>query len=173
MIPHICRILLVPSSHRFHLRSRRGDYRKASAPVGDVLESDLRILPTRPLQSAAKVIILGLKLNKLKLLRNIYKWFFIDLNIKSKLCNMKRYFYIHLLHFFNFIFTLFDFTILYWFCHTLTWIRHGCIRARNPDPPSQLPPHPHIISLWSLFLSTPSTSNLCACWSPCVGVYKS
>ena len=25
-----------------------------------------------------------------------------------------------------FIFTLFYFTILYWFCHTLTWIHHGC-----------------------------------------------
>ena len=24
------------------------------------------------------------------------------------------------------IFTLFYFTILYWFCHTLTWIHHGC-----------------------------------------------
>ena len=31
--------------------------------------------------------------------------------------------------FLNFIFTLFHFTILYWFCHTLTWIHHGCIRA--------------------------------------------
>ena len=47
--------------------------------------------------------------------------------------------------FFNFIFTLFYFTILYWFCHTLTWIHHGCIRAPNPEPPSHLPPH--IISL--------------------------
>ena len=34
--------------------------------------------------------------------------------------------------FFNFIFTLFYFTILYWFCHTLTWIHHGCIQAPNP-----------------------------------------
>ena len=45
----------------------------------------------------------------------------------------------------NFIFTLFYFTILYWFCHTLTWIHHGCIRAPNPELPSHLPPH--IISL--------------------------
>ena len=33
------------------------------------------------------------------------------------------------------------FTILYWFCHTSTWIRHGCTRVPHPEPPSQLPPH--------------------------------
>ena len=33
------------------------------------------------------------------------------------------------------------FTILYWFCHTSTWIRHGCTRVPNPEPPSHLPPH--------------------------------
>ena len=49
------------------------------------------------------------------------------------------------LDFFIFIFTLFYFTILYWFCHTLTWIHHGCIQAPNPESPSHLPPH--IISL--------------------------
>ena len=43
------------------------------------------------------------------------------------------------------IFTLFCFTILYWFCHALTWIHHGCIWVPNPEPPSHLPPH--IISL--------------------------
>ena len=37
-------------------------------------------------------------------------------------------------------FALFYFTILYWFCHTLTWIHHGCIQAPNPETPSQLPP---------------------------------
>ena len=44
-----------------------------------------------------------------------------------------------------FISTLFYFTILYWFCHTLTWIRYGCTWVPNPEPPSHLPPH--IISL--------------------------
>ena len=38
-------------------------------------------------------------------------------------------------------FTLFYFTILYWFCHTSTWIRHGCTRVPHPEPPSHLPPH--------------------------------
>ena len=33
------------------------------------------------------------------------------------------------------------FTILYWFCHTLTWIRHGYTCVSHPEPPSQLPPH--------------------------------
>ena len=33
------------------------------------------------------------------------------------------------------------FTILYWFCHTLTWICHGCTHVPNPEPSSHLPPH--------------------------------
>ena len=38
-----------------------------------------------------------------------------------------------------FFFTLFYFTILYWFCHTSTWIRHGCTWVPNPESPSHLP----------------------------------
>ena len=30
-------------------------------------------------------------------------------------------------------------TILYWFCHTSTWIHHRCTSV--PEPPSHLPPH--------------------------------
>ena len=33
------------------------------------------------------------------------------------------------------------FTILYWFCHTLTSIRHGFTRVPNPEPRSPLSPH--------------------------------
>ena len=40
-----------------------------------------------------------------------------------------------------FLFALFYFTILYWFCCTSTWIRHGCTWVPNPEPPSRLPPH--------------------------------
>ena len=40
-------------------------------------------------------------------------------------------------HFFFF----FYFTILYWFCHTSTCIRHGCTHVPHPEPPSHLPPH--------------------------------
>ena len=43
--------------------------------------------------------------------------------------------------FFRFYFTLFYFTILYWFCHTSTWIHHGCTRVPNPEPPSHHPPY--------------------------------
>ena len=32
------------------------------------------------------------------------------------------------------------FTILYWFCHTSTWIRHGYTRVPLYEPPSHLPP---------------------------------
>ena len=34
------------------------------------------------------------------------------------------------------------FTILYWFCHTLTWICHGCSCVPHPELPSHFPPHP-------------------------------
>ena len=40
-----------------------------------------------------------------------------------------------------FIFTLFCFTILYWFWHTLTWICHGFTWAPKHETPSHLPPH--------------------------------
>ena len=33
------------------------------------------------------------------------------------------------------------FTILYWFCDTLTWIRHGCTCVSHPEPHSHLLPH--------------------------------
>ena len=28
------------------------------------------------------------------------------------------------------------------FCHTVTWISHGCTCVPHPEPPSHLPPHP-------------------------------
>ena len=37
---------------------------------------------------------------------------------------------------------LFYFTILYWFCHTLTWICHGLYMCSPSWTPSHLPPHP-------------------------------
>ena len=33
------------------------------------------------------------------------------------------------------------FTILYWFCHTSTWIPHGCTCVPHPEPSSHLLPH--------------------------------
>ena len=34
------------------------------------------------------------------------------------------------------------FTIVWWFCHTLTWISHRCTCAPHPKPLFHLPPHP-------------------------------
>ena len=42
---------------------------------------------------------------------------------------------------FLFSFTLFHFTILYWFCHTSAWIHHRCTWVPNSEPFSHLPPH--------------------------------
>ena len=50
---------------------------------------------------------------------------------------LTKFFYFY----FIFIFTLFYFTILYWFCHTLTWIHHGSTCVPKHEPPSHLPPH--------------------------------
>ena len=41
--------------------------------------------------------------------------------------------------FLNFI--LFNFTILYWFCHISKWIRHRYTCVPHPEPSSLLPPH--------------------------------
>ena len=41
--------------------------------------------------------------------------------------------------FFNFI--LFNFTILYWFCHISKWICHRYTCVPHPEPSSLLPPH--------------------------------
>ena len=72
------------------------------------------------------------------------------INMFSSLISQKAYtFTFHfrsVIHFFLFLFfTLFCFTILYWFCHTLTWISHGCTWVPNPESPSHL--LPQIISL--------------------------
>ena len=59
------------------------------------------------------------------------------------------------IYFFNLI-NLFYFTILYWFCHTLTWIRHECTCVPHPEPASLLPPHPIPLG----HLSAPALSTL-------------
>ena len=43
-------------------------------------------------------------------------------------------------YFFNFILVL-NFTILYWFCQILKWIRHRYTCVPHPEPSSLLPPH--------------------------------
>ena len=39
-----------------------------------------------------------------------------------------------------FFFILFNFTILYWFCHISTWIHHRYTRVPHPEPSFLLPP---------------------------------
>ena len=69
---------------------------------------------------------------------NSYKTAYFSNLIKYKftLWNLKKYFLIFLL-----LLLFFYFTVLYWFCHTSTCIRHGCTRVPHPEPPSHLPPH--------------------------------
>ena len=53
---------------------------------------------------------------------------------------------------FFFINWLFYFTILYWFCHTLTWIYHECTCVPHSEPP---PTSLSITSLWILPVHKP------------------
>ena len=46
---------------------------------------------------------------------------------------------LHLFIFLNFI-LFFNFTILYWFCHISTWVRHRYTRVPHPETSSLLPP---------------------------------
>ena len=46
------------------------------------------------------------------------------------------------------------FAILYWFCHSLTWIRHECTCVPHPEPPSHLPPHPIPLTAGLLVLAS-------------------
>ena len=54
-------------------------------------------------------------------------------------------FLISLLFLLNFLihvfFFLFNFTILYWFCHISKWIHHRYTCVPHPEPSSHLPPH--------------------------------
>ena len=53
-----------------------------------------------------------------------------------------------------FYFILFNFTILYWFCHISKWICHRYTCVPHPEPSSLLPPH--IIALGSPSAPAPS-----------------
>ena len=52
--------------------------------------------------------------------------------------------HIFLFYIFSFFFLFilfFNFTIVYWFCHTSTWICHRYKCVPHPEPSSLLPPH--------------------------------
>ena len=48
------------------------------------------------------------------------------------------------------------------FCHTLTWISHGCPCVPHPEPPSHLPPHPsfRVVPVHQPWVPLPHASNL-------------
>ena len=71
---------------------------------------------------------------------NSYKTAYFSNLIKYKftLWNLKKNI---ILKFFIIIIIIFYFTILYWFCHTSTCIRHGYTRVPHPEAPSHVPPH--------------------------------
>ena len=53
------------------------------------------------------------------------------------------------------------------FCHTLTWISHGCTCVSHPEPSSHLPPHP----IPQGHPSAPALSNLSPCIKPGLAIY--
>ena len=62
--------------------------------------------------------------------------------------------YIEIFFFFVCILFIFNFTILYWFCHISKWIRHRYTCVPHPEPSSLFPPH--IIPLGQPSAPTPS-----------------
>ena len=57
-----------------------------------------------------------------------------------------EFFYIYIYYF------IFNFTILYWFCHISTWIRHRYTRVPHSEPSSLLPPRTIQFQKFILFL---------------------
>ena len=72
-------------------------------------------------------------------IKSLYKCHFIFILFLEKLRYKKAE---APLFFKKFIYLLFYFTILYWFCQILTWICHGCTCVPHPEPASHIPPHP-------------------------------
>ena len=72
------------------------------------------------------------------LILKIFKFYFFQKDHFIHVSNLQS-FLPFLVCFYLFISIFFYFTILYWFCHTSTCIRHGCTRVSHPEPPSHLP----------------------------------
>ena len=69
---------------------------------------------------------------------------------------LSRWFFFFLICFID----LFYFTILYWFCHTLTWIPHGYTCVPHPEPP---PTSLSIPSLWVIPVHQPQALCIMHC----------
>ena len=61
------------------------------------------------------------------------------------------------IYFSFFLILFFNFTILHWFCHTSTWIRHRYTRASTLNPPPSSLPVP---SLWVVPVQQPQASSI-------------
>ena len=90
----------------------------------------------------------------------IYLYFFLwnlifklSLSVELMLCPHIVFFFKYKLIYFNWRLII----ILYWFCHTSTWIRRRYTHVPHPEPPSLLPPH--TIPLGRL--SAPAPSSHC------------
>ena len=63
------------------------------------------------------------------------------------------------------------FTMLYWFCHTSTWIHHRYTHVPHPEPPFLLPPH--TIPLGHPSAPAPSIQYLCLLWKIYLNLLRS
>ena len=70
--------------------------------------------------------------------------FFFGFAYLASILRLSAYFHDSLWPFFFFFFNWRLTTLQYCggFCHTFTWISHGCTCVPHPDPPYCLPPHP-------------------------------
>ena len=57
-------------------------------------------------------------------------------------CSLEAKIFFFFLKFIYFSWRLITLSYCSGFCHTLTWINHGCTCVPHPEPPSHLPPHP-------------------------------
>ena len=76
-------------------------------------------------------------------------FFFLLRKTESLLCEKKLLLNCNTYTYFDYFLKLIYFNwrliiLQYWggFCHTLTWIGHGCSYVPHPEAPSRLPPHP-------------------------------
>ena len=94
------------------------------------------LISCNALKHLSNYLLKFLASNNLRILRSISD---LSLYYSKYLSFSWKYFFL----FFKFlsffiIITFLYFTILYWFCHTSTWIHHGCTRVPNPEPTSHL-----------------------------------
>ena len=82
--------------------------------------------------------------------------FFLGMEEINKTINWNVKFYFIFLKFIYFNWRLITLQYCGYFCHTLTWIRHGCTCVPHPELPSHLPPHPIPLG----HPSTPALSSL-------------